>query len=201
MTSWHSNVVFTSACVNHVSTATTGFSSSDEASTEAIPSAYVIMHSIRPAILQTSLIKFSHTCDQNIASQHRKKKFILSWQVSDSSDFCFCSSHLYDRCHYITYWLLVNVLHTTTTTILRPFFRDHPGQPVPEENFWTLCCKGRLTEADTPTILLGATPSGLTSAHLHHPHIFLQARCPSCRPTNSVKALKATSAFGLGRRC
>jgi len=32
---------------------------------------------------------------------------------------------------------------------------------------------------------LGATPSGLTSAHFHHP-IFLQARCPSCRPTNSV---------------
>jgi len=32
------------------------------------------------------------------------------------------------------------------------------------------------------------------------PH-FLQAGCPSCHPTNSVKALKATSAFGLGRRC
>jgi len=30
--------------------------------------------------------------------------------------------------------------------------------------------------------------------------IFLQAGCPSCRPTNSVKALKATSAFVLGRR-
>jgi len=29
---------------------------------------------------------------------------------------------------------------------------------------------------------------------------FLQARCPSCRPTNSVKALKATSAFGLRRK-
>jgi len=29
---------------------------------------------------------------------------------------------------------------------------------------------------------------------------FLQAGCPSCRPTNSVKALKATSAFRLGRR-
>jgi len=40
---------------------------------------------------------------------------------------------------------------------------------VPEENFWTLWCKGRLTEADTPIIRLGATPSGLTSAHLHHP--------------------------------
>ena len=69
-----------------------------------------------------------------------------------------------------------------------------------EENFRTLWCKGRLTEADTPTIRVGATPSGLTSAHLHHPPIFLQAGCPSCRPTNSVKALKATSAFGLGRR-
>jgi len=62
---------------------------------------------------------------------------------------------------------------------------------VPGENFWTLWCKGRSTEADTPTIWLGATLSIPTSAHLHHPPIFLQAGCPSCRPTNSVKALKA----------
>jgi len=78
---------------------------------------------------------------------------------------------------------------TTTTIVLRPFVR--PGEPVPEQNFWTLWCKGRLTEADTLTIRLGATPSGLTSPHLHHPPIFLQAGCPSCRPTNGVKALKA----------
>jgi len=70
-------------------------------------------------------------------------------------------------------------------------FRDHPGEPVPEENFWTLWCKGRLREVDTPTIRLGATPSGLSSAHLHHRPCFLQAGCPSCRSTNSVKALKA----------
>jgi len=44
---------------------------------------------------------------------------------------------------------LPNWYHTTTTTVLRPFFRDHPIEPVPEENFWTLWCKGRLTEADT----------------------------------------------------
>jgi len=66
-------------------------------------------------------------------------------------------------------------------------FRDHPGEPVPEENFWTLWCKGRFTEADTLTIGLGATLSGLTSSHLHHPRIFfLRAGCPSCRqPTVS----------------
>ena len=59
-----------------------------------------------------------------------------------------------------------------TTTVLLPFFRDNPGQPVLEENFWTSWCKGRLTEADTPIIRLGATPSRLNSAHLHHPPIY-----------------------------
>jgi len=41
------------------------------------------------------------------------------------------------------------IISTTTTTILQPFFWDYPGKPVPEENFWTLWCKGRLTEADS----------------------------------------------------
>ena len=69
-----------------------------------------------------------------------------------------------------------------TTTILRPFFRDHPGEPVPEENFWTLWCKGRLTETDTLTIRLGATPSGLTSAH----HILYGSDAlPAAQPTAS----------------
>jgi len=67
---------------------------------------------------------------------------------------------------------LKNSYHHHTTIFLWPFFRDHPGEPVPEENFQTLWCKGRLTEADTQTIRLGATPSGLTSAHLHHTAIF-----------------------------
>jgi len=68
-------------------------------------------------------------------------------------------------------WMYTSDTTTTTTTVLWPFFRDHPGEPMPEENFWTLWCEGRLTEADTLTIRLGATPSGLTSAHLHHPPI------------------------------
>jgi len=47
-----------------------------------------------------------------------------------------------------TCWLAYRISHHTTTTVLRPFFRYHPGEPVPEENFWTLWCKERLTEAD-----------------------------------------------------
>ena len=74
----------------------------------------------------------------------------------------------------------------------RPFLQDHPGEPVPEENFWALWCKGRLTEADTDH------PAGRHSIRTSQcppppsPH-FLQAGCPSCHPPNTVKALKATS--------
>jgi len=79
-------------------------------------------------------------------------------------------------CQYI----IICYLHHATT-VLRPFFRDHPGEPVPEENFWTLWCKGRLTQADTQT-----TPSGLTSAHLHHPPIFYRPDAlPAAQPTVS----------------
>ena len=46
-------------------------------------------------------------------------------------------------------------------------FRDYPGEPVPEEIFFcTFMVQGKITKADTPTIRLGATPSGLSSAHL-----------------------------------
>jgi len=85
-----------------------------------------------------------------------------------------------------------------TTTILRPFFQDHPGELVREEHLWTLWRKGRSTVTDTPTIRLGATPSRSTSAHLHHPPVFT-GQMPFM-PPNRVKELKATSAFGLGRR-
>jgi len=65
-------------------------------------------------------------------------------------------------------------------------FPGPPGQPEPEENFWTLWCKGRLTETGTQTIQLGTTPSGLTSAHLHHPPFFYSLdTLPAAQPTVS----------------
>jgi len=82
---------------------------------------------------------------------------------------------------------------TTTTTILRPFFRNHLGELVPEETFWTLWCKGRLTEADTPTIRLGTTPSVLTSAHLHHPPIFYTSRLPFLPPNQQHQSTEDNS--------
>jgi len=55
-----------------------------------------------------------------------------------------------------------------------------------KRNFCTLWCKGRSTEADTPTIRLGATPSGLASVHLHHPPFFYRPDAlPATQPTVS----------------
>ena len=82
--------------------------------------------------------------------------------------------------HCLTSWCITT--HTPRTTVLWPFFRDHAGEPVPEENFWTLWCKGTLSAADAPTIRLGATPSGLTSAYLHHPPYFFTGRMPFLQP-------------------
>jgi len=113
------------------------------------------------------------------------------------SSFCSCRSYILTTIPTAALHVCVNYLPSfkTTTTVLWPFFRDDPGEPVPEENFWTLWCKGRLTEADTMTIRLGATPSGLTSAHLHHPPIGVtqnkskistETVVAPCPPTDSI---------------
>ena len=91
---------------------------------------------------------------------------------------------------------LTTTTTTTTTTILPPFSGTIRASLCQKRHFWTLWCKGRLTQAYIRTVRLGATPSGLNSAHLHHPlpppH-FLQTGCSFCHPTNSVKALKVDS--------
>jgi len=83
-------------------------------------------------------------------------------------------------------------LKNYSLTIPHPFyspFYGSPGWASARRELLDFMVQGRLTEADTPTIRLGATPSGLTSAHLYHSPVFLQDGCPSCCPTNSVKAL------------
>jgi len=45
-------------------------------------------------------------------------------------------------------WIGTNTPHHNRFTALFP---GPSGEPVPKENFWTLWCKGRLTEADILT--------------------------------------------------
>jgi len=39
---------------------------------------------------------------------------------------------------FVTYGILKFNHNTTPQPFYGTFFRDHPGEPVPEENFWTL---------------------------------------------------------------
>ena len=78
--------------------------------------------------------------------------------------------------------------HTTPQPLYGPFSETTRVSRCQKRNFWTLWCKGRLTEADTPTIRLGATPSRLTSAHLHHPPHFFTGRMPFLLPNQQCQS-------------
>jgi len=65
---------------------------------------------------------------------------------------------------------------------------------VPEENFWTLWCKGRLTEADIPTIRLGATPAGLPTSTILP---FFTGRMPFLPPNQQCQSTEGNSTEGM----
>jgi len=54
--------------------------------------------------------------------------------------------------------------------------------------------QGKITEADTPTIRLGATASGLTSAHLRHPPIFFTGWMPFLLPNQQRQSAEGKMA-------
>jgi len=83
----------------------------------------------------------------------------------------------------------------TTTTPPQPFYGPFPGPPG-----WAGARKELLDFTVQGKINKGRHTDHLAGRHSIRtnqcppppsPHIFLQAGCPSCRPTNSVKALKA----------
>jgi len=103
------------------------------------------------------------------ASDSSKVKFVQS--VKKNTIYCqtLFASHQRDGEHIVTLNRSDHKHHHHHNHFTALFPRP-PGWVGARRNFWTLWCKGRLTEADTLTIWLGNTPSGLTSAHLHHPH-------------------------------
>jgi len=127
-----------------------------------------ILNNMECYVMKQSVIKCAMAC--------RSSPLCATWDLA--ALYCW-------HCGPARKWLELNLLPHHTTTVLWPFFQDHQGEPVPEENFWTSWCKGRLTEADTPTIRLGATPSGLTSAHLHPPIFYRSNALSAAQPTVS----------------
>ena len=104
--------------------------------------------------------------------------------IHTNPHLCFLMLSVIDSTPHLFHTLMASTHPTPHHNRYMALFRDHPGQPVPEENFWTLWCnRGRHT-----TIRLCATPSGLTSAHLHHPAIFFKGRMPFLLPNQQCQS-------------
>ena len=63
-----------------------------------------------------------------------------------------CNSSRHTTINFLRTDIALNCHAVQPQPFYDPFFQCHPGEPAPEANFWTLWCKRRLTEADTPTI-------------------------------------------------
>jgi len=76
-----------------------------------------------------------------------------------------------------------------THTRLTALFRDYPGEPVPER--WNQ--SGFFWSKRQWVVVASASPPHFRQITMPAPHhsFYLQAGCLSCRPTNSVQALKA----------
>ena len=82
---------------------------------------------------------------------------------------------------------------TDTHTHYRPFVQDYPGEPVPEGKTNLDFTEARDSEWQWHQLdHMQVCTSLRANNHASTPPLsFLQAGCPSCCPTNSVKALKA----------
>jgi len=85
----------------------------------------------------------------------------------------------------LLHYYIIHQLHHNRFTALFP---EPPGWAGARRELLDLWCKERLTEADTQTIWLGATPSGLTIAHLHHPPHFFTGQMPFVPPNQQCQS-------------
>ena len=69
-------------------------------------------------------------------------------------------------------------------------FPGPPGSASARTELLDFLVQGEINRGrhDTPTIRLGTTPSGLTSAHLHHPPILFTGRMPFLPPNKQCKS-------------
>ena len=87
----------------------------------------------------------------------------------------------------ISQHMYVHVYTTPHHNRFTALFPGPPGWAGARRELLDFMVQGKINRGRHKTIRLGATPSGLTNAHLHHPRpFFRQVGCPSCRPNNSV---------------
>ena len=137
-----------------------------------------------------------HTCCQ---TNDRTPNVLLFQHLHTASHTAHCCSPrqatpVWHKCNYYYYYYYIRLM---------AFFPGQPGKPAPDRQIildftaagddgggsgisWTICK------------LFAPRSRQITMPAPHH-SVFLQAGCPSCHPTNSVKALKAIGTNGKGK--
>ena len=113
----------------------------------------------RRSVMMTRLIKreYSLATRTNMAHEFQQKQSYISVFSITISKLFF--TKLSDVSLSWKWWpgsILIDIINKLppphhTTTVLRPFFWEQPGELVPGENFWTLRCKGRFAEGEWET--------------------------------------------------
>jgi len=80
-----------------------------------------------------------------------------------------------------------------------PFSRTTPVSQCQKRTSGLYGVREDCTEADTQTIRLGATPSGLTSAHLHHPLHFFTGWMPFLPPNQQCQSTEGKVMMLVGK--
>jgi len=93
---------------------------------------------------------------------------------------------------HVNFWKIKQHPPHTPQPFYGPFSRTTRVSRCQKRTLW---CKGRLTEADTPTIWLGATPSGLTSAT--STILFFTGRMPFLPPNQQCQSTEGNQRIGI----
>jgi len=110
-----------------------------------------------------------------------------------------CSQNRLQTIFFACFIVVVFLTYFLTHSYTRAFYGSVSGttlfEPVPEEKFWTLWCKGRLTEADTPTIQMGASPSRLSTKQCPPPPFVANLVISTIAPCGSGAVSKWVSVY------
>jgi len=99
--------------------------------------------------------------------------------------YCYCYCHYY---YYYYYYCFMAPWTVSRTTLVNWYQKGKTRKVKPIWIYWSKRQWVAVASAGDVFANLHLAPDNHASIP---PLSFLQARCPSCRPTNSVKALKA----------
>ena len=98
---------------------------------------------------------------QSFVVERRNMKVTLGWKYSACNDK--------NNKHEMGPEYLILTTTTTTTTVLPPFYPGSSRWAGARRELLDFMVHGKINSSRHTTIRLAATPSGLTSAHVHHP--------------------------------